>query len=95
MRYSVPVLKVSTHYSQTPKYDSYVIRLKTKSYQESSCFLFLTLLVLTDLLETYNNVFQLDLLCPVLLRRRQDTMTNSLFYNNQKHIMYHKIVEFF
>jgi hypothetical protein len=29
-------------------------------------------------------VFQLDLLCPVLLCRRQDTMTNSLFYNNQK-----------
>jgi hypothetical protein len=35
-------------------------------------FVILSLFVSSDQPETYDNVYQFDLLCPVLLRRRQD-----------------------
>ena len=56
-----------------------------RSNQESSLFfLFLTLFASNDPLETYDVMCHVNLLCPVLLRRRQDIIgsTPSL-YNNQ------------
>jgi hypothetical protein len=53
-------LKCPYSYVQTPKYDSYVIRLKYK------------ILSGIVLLFFYSYVSLFDLLCPVLLRRRQE-----------------------
>jgi hypothetical protein len=46
-----------------------------RSNQESSLFfLFLTLFASNDQSDAYDIVCQLNLLCPVLLRRRQETL---------------------